>query len=72
MEHLRAANNPPSYRNNALAKHYALHHDGQRAALSFKILDQQQNNVRRKISEAVKISQDAPPLNNRDELVHEN
>ncbi|KAL5268773.1 hypothetical protein ACHWQZ_G002580 [Mnemiopsis leidyi] len=70
MEHLRAANNPPSYRNNALAKHYALHHVGQTAALSFKILDQQQNNVRRKISEAVKIRQDAPPLNNRDELVH--
>ena len=67
-EHLRAANNPPSYPNNALAKHYSIHHVGCQARLSFTILDRQQNNVRRKISEALRIIQDSPPLNNRDEL----
>ena len=67
-EHLRAANNPASYPNNALAKHYTLHHRGCQAKLTFNILDRQQNNVRRKISEALKIIQDSPPLNNRDEL----
>ena len=70
MEHLRAAANPRSYQHNALAKHYALHHQGTTPKLTFTILDQQQNNVRRKISEAIKIHQDSPPLNNRDELVH--
>ena len=69
-EHLRAANNPGSYQNNALAKHYALHHVGCQAKLTFTIIDRQQNNVRRKISEAIKISQESPPLNNRDELLN--
>ena len=70
MEHQRAANNPTSYQHNALAKHYSTCHKDLKAKLRFTILDQQQTHVRRKISEAIKIYQDSPPLNNRDELVH--
>jgi hypothetical protein len=69
MEHQRAAANPSSYQHNALAKHFSLHHQGTVPKLTFPILDKQQNNVRRKISEAIKIHQDSPSLNNRDELV---
>ena len=54
---------------NALAKHYSTCHKDLKAKLRFTILDQQQKHVRRKISEAIKINKDTPPLNNRDELV---
>ena len=50
MEHQRASANPGSYLHIALAKQYALHHQDTIPKLTFTILDQQQNNVRRKIS----------------------
>ena len=34
-EHLRAANNPSTYPNNAIGQHYAMHHQGCSAKLSF-------------------------------------
>ena len=68
MEHTRAANNPGSYVDNAIGKHYMLHHPDCSASLSFEILDRQSSTARRKISEARRIIQDNPQMNDRSEL----
>ena len=66
-EHVRAANNPSSYKDNALGQHYAKEHHGKKAKLSFRILDRQPKTQRRAISEAIQISRNKPQLNNRQE-----
>ena len=63
-EHIRAANNPSSYKENAVGQHYAKEHPGKKAKLEFRILDRQTNTQRRAISEAVHIAQNKPQLNN--------
>ena len=68
-EHLRAANNPASYTNNAVGKHYSEHHQNCESKLIFTILDRQTSTARRKISEAILISKDEPNINLREELV---
>ena len=68
MEHTRAANRPDSYKENAVGKHYKQYHVNCTALLKFEILDRQRSTVRRKISEARRIVQDVPQLNDRTEL----
>ena len=69
-EHIRAANNPASYQNNAVGKHYfMLHVNCECPKLSFTILDRQSSTARRKISEAILICKDGPSINIREELV---
>ena len=79
-EHTRAANNPDSYSDNAIAKHFQREHREHVAetrdkkkrktgrVLNFTIIDRQSETVRRKISEAISICKDKPTLNERDEL----
>ena len=68
MEHTQAANNPSSNLNNGIGKHYMLHHPGCRASLKYEILDRQSSTARRKISEARRIFQDNPQMNDKNEL----
>ncbi len=69
-EHIRAANNPTSYLNNAIGKHYSeFHQNCKSAKLEFTIVDRQSSTARRKISEAVMISKQEPNINIREELV---
>ena len=69
-EHIRAANNPASYQNNAVGKHYLmLHVNCEYPKLIFTIIDRQSSTARRKISEAILICKDAPSINIREELV---
>ena len=69
-EHIRAANNPASYPNNAVSKHYSdCHVNCVSSKLSFTILYRQSSTARRKISEAIMISKHEPNINVREELV---
>ena len=68
MEHLRAANNPSSYSDNSVGQHYRDCHPGVEPQLEFEILDRQTVTIRRKISEAIRILEDKPAINDRDEL----
>ncbi len=69
-EHIRAANNPASYMNNAISKHYSdCHVNCESSKLIFTILDRQSSTARRKISEAIMISKHEPSINLKDELV---
>ena len=70
MEHLRAASNPSSYRDNSVGKHYSEHHPGETPDLAYDILDRQNITIRRKISEAIRILADKPNINDRDELLN--
>ena len=49
-EHLRAANNPSSYPNNALAQHYMKNHYMARAKFEVNIIDHKHNTIKRKLS----------------------
>ena len=65
-----SANNPASYPNNAIGKHYSdCHVNCESSKLLFTILDRQSNTARRKISEAIMIKKDGPNINVREELV---
>mgnify|MGYP006146082981 CR=1 FL=1 len=68
MEHRRACNNPPAYPENALGKHYLETHSGEKADLSYEVLQTQRVPVKRKVAEAYIIHRDRPKLNNRDEM----
>ena len=68
-EHTRAANNPASYKDNSIGKHYNAVHNGKKANLHFYILDRQPVTVRRKISEALKIKNMKPSINSREERI---
>ena len=71
-EHLRAANNPSSYPNNALAQHYATnqYHHNADAKFEVNIIDQKQNTIKRRLSEALYIHRNKPELNEKSELEH--
>ena len=69
-EHLRAANNPLSYPNNALAQHYATNHHNAKAKFEVNVIDQKQNTIKRKLSEALCIHRNKPELNDKSELEH--
>ena len=68
MEHRRAANNPPSDPENAIDQHYLTKHLGQKALLSYRLLDIQSINVRQEIVEALKIQKPRPEFNDKMEL----
>ena len=70
LEHTRAAGRPDSYSDNAVGKHYKQHHTDCAADLAFEILDRQRSTVKRKISEARRIVQEEPQMNDRTELVY--
>ena len=65
MEHLRYARYPltPSNKKEALAVHYATEHPGMEPELTSNILTIEPNTVRRKIFEALLISNLKPTLN---------
>ena len=69
-EHLRYAKFPttPSNMNKALAVHYRTEHPGVDPNLSFDILNIEPNTVRRKIFEAILITNLKPTLNLKEEL----
>ena len=69
-EHLRYAKfpNTPSNMNKALAVHYRTDHPGGDPNLSFDILNIEPNTVRRKIFEAILITNLKPTLNLKEEL----
>ena len=67
IEHYRAANNPPSYKNYALATHYHELHHFISPKLSFRILNQCKSELDTIISEASHIHKDNPPMNIRHE-----
>ena len=69
-EHLRAANNPSSYPYTALAQHYATNHHNAKAKFGVNIVDQKQNTIKRKLSEALYIHRNKPELNEKSELEH--
>ena len=68
-EHLRYATNPgnKSYREEALAIHYAAAHPGMTPDLIFDILQVERRTVIRKIVEALFIYNDKPFLNDKQE-----
>ena len=68
MEHRRAANNPPSDPENTIGQHYLTEHLGQKAMLSYRLLEIQSISVRRKIIEALKIQKLKSELNDKLEL----
>ena len=68
MEHRRACNNPPAYPENAMGKHYLAQHEGESADLSYEVLDTQRVAVKRKVSEAYRIHQSRPSVNDRQEM----
>jgi hypothetical protein len=68
MEHRRACNNPPAYPENAMRKHYLAQHEGESADLSYEVLDTQRVAVKRKVSEAYRIHQSRPSVNDRQEM----
>ena len=47
---------------------YSTCHPGVESQLGFEILDRQTVTIRRKISEAIRILEDKPEINDRDEL----
>ena len=69
-ERLRAANNPSSYPNNALAQHYARNHDSIQAKFEVNIIDLKQSTFKRKLSKALYIYRNKPELNSKFELEH--
>ena len=69
-EHLRAANNPSSYPNNALAQHYARNYDSAQAKFEVNIIDHRQSTIKRKLSEDLYIYRNKPELNEKSELEH--
>ena len=69
-EHLRAANNPSSYPNNALAQPYMKNHYMVRAKFEVNIIDHKHNTIKRKLSEALHIHRNQPELNEKSELEH--
>ena len=69
-EHLRAANNPSSYPDNALAQHYATNHDRAQAKFEVNIMDHKQSTVERKHSKALYIYRSKPQRNENSELEH--
>lgn len=68
MEHSRAANRPDSYKDNAVGKHYKQYHLNCKPSLTFEIVDRQRDTVRRKISEAGRIVNENPDMNDKTEL----
>ena len=68
MEHRKAANNPPSDPENAIGQHYLTEYIGQKAALSYRLLDIQSKSVRQKVVEAFHILTFKPELNDKMEL----
>ena len=71
FEHLRFANNPNcnSYKEEALALHYAEMYSGISADMDFEILHIETNTVNRKILESYYISLIKPHINNEDECI---
>ena len=67
-EHLRAANNPSSYLNNAVPQHYARNHDGAQVKFEVNIIDHKQSTIKRKLSEALYIYKNKPELNEKSKL----
>ena len=59
-----------SYPNNALPQHYATNHHNAKAKFEVNIIDQKQNNITRKLSEALYIHRNKPELNEKSELEH--
>jgi len=71
-EHVRAANNPSTYPNNAIGKHVVEHHVNCVPVLTFTILDKQSSTARLKIPEAIimiMISKHEPSINVKEELL---
>lgn len=69
MEHIRAAKNPSSYKENAVGKHFMFFHKNEKnPELEFSVVEKQSVAVKRKISEAMEIRRNKPEINDKDEL----